>query len=77
MILVVETTDLAACHALRRRVFIEEQAVPEDDERDGRDSGAVHLLVSLDGRSLGAARLLLEARRRPSAGFACRPRRAA
>jgi len=60
MISVVETTDLATCHALRRKVFIEEQAVPEEDELDDRDEGAVHLLASVGDRPMGSARLLLE-----------------
>ncbi len=60
MISVAETTDLAICHALRRTVFIEEQAVPEEDELDDRDADAVHLLATVDGRAMGSARLLLD-----------------
>jgi predicted GNAT family N-acyltransferase len=57
---VAETRDLEACLALRRVVFIEEQAVPEDLEVDGLDESAVHLLAVLDGRPVGTARLLVE-----------------
>ena len=53
------TEDLATCQALRRTVFIEEQNVPEADEVDGRDAGAVHLLATVDGRAVGTARLLV------------------
>ena len=53
------TEDLATCQALRRTVFIEEQNVPEADEVDGRDAGAVHLLARVDGRPVGTARLLV------------------
>jgi ElaA protein len=53
------TDDLARCLALRRRVFIEEQGVPEADEVDGLDAGAVHLLATDAGRPVGCARLLL------------------
>lgn len=43
--------------AVRERVFVEEQDVPMDRERDGRDDEAVHL-VAYDGDSpVGAARL--------------------
>ncbi|AXC48376.1 GNAT family N-acetyltransferase [Paracoccus suum] len=57
---VTETDDLAACHALRRTVFIDEQGVSEADEMDDLDAGAVHLLA-LDGdRPIGTARLLLQ-----------------
>ena len=53
------TEDLRTCQALRRTVFIEEQNVPEADEVDGRDAGAVHLLARVDGRPVGTARLLV------------------
>lgn len=53
------TDDLALCHALRRIVFIEEQNVPEAEEVDGRDAGALHLLARLDGLPVGCARLLV------------------
>jgi len=53
------TEDLATCQVLRRTVFIEEQNVPEADEVDGRDAGAVHLLARVDGRAVGTARLLV------------------
>jgi len=55
------TEDLAACHALRRIVFIEEQNVPEAEEVDGRDFDALHLLAMLDGQAVGCARILIAA----------------
>ena len=54
------TEDLPAAWALRRAVFIEEQAVPEELEVDGLDGQALHLLASLDGRPVGTARMLLK-----------------
>ena len=54
-----ETRDIAACRALRRAVFIEEQGVSEADEVDGRDGEAVHLLATRDGVAVGTARLLI------------------
>lgn len=56
---VTTTRDLAACHALRRTVFIEEQGVPADLEVDGRDGEAVHLLATDDGTPVGTARFLV------------------
>lgn len=53
------TEDLATCHALRRRVFIEEQQVPEAEEVDGRDTEALHILVKNDAEAIGCARILL------------------
>lgn len=56
---IVETTDIALCRALRRKVFIEEQGVSEADELDDKDGAAIHL-VALDGEeALGSARLLI------------------
>lgn len=54
------TDDLGLCHALRRAVFIEEQNVPEEEELDGRDADALHLLARLDGQPVGCARILLQ-----------------
>lgn len=58
---IVETTDLAACHALRRTVFIEEQNVPEAEEMDDLDGDAVHLLATdAEDRPVATARLLVK-----------------
>ncbi|MFN4130031.1 MAG: GNAT family N-acetyltransferase [Paracoccaceae bacterium] len=59
MIHIAPTRDIAACHRLRRAVFIEEQGVSEADELDNRDEGAIHLLAVVDGVPMGSARLLL------------------
>lgn len=58
MITVQQTRDIAACRALRRAVFIEEQGVSEADEVDDLDDQAVHLLATDDGTAVGTARLL-------------------
>ncbi|MFG6175734.1 GNAT family N-acetyltransferase [Halomonas sp. THAF12] len=47
-----------AAGEIRRVVFIEEQAVPRDEEWDGRDPECVHFLARVDGRTVGTARLL-------------------
>ena len=47
------TGEIAACAALRRAVFIDEQGVPEEVEQDGRDGAAHHILATLDGRPGG------------------------
>lgn len=45
--------------SIRRRVFIEEQQVPEALEWDGLDDAAVHVLaVAAHGQPVGCARLL-------------------
>ncbi|MDQ8701522.1 GNAT family N-acetyltransferase [Streptomyces sp. LHD-70] len=53
------TADRAACFAVRREVFVDEQGVPEELEYDAYDEVAVHVLaVGDDGRAIGAGRLL-------------------
>lgn len=54
------TTDIAACRALRRTVFIEEQGVSEADEIDDLDGQAVHILALQGGVPVGSARLLAQ-----------------
>lgn len=56
---IARTTDVAACRALRRAVFIEEQGVAEADEIDALDGEAIHLLATEGTRPVGSARLLL------------------
>ncbi len=56
---ITRTTDIAACRALRRAVFIDEQGVSEADEIDNRDPGAVHLIAHMGERPVGSARLLI------------------
>jgi len=51
---------LDAVHAIRRAVFVEEQGVPEEDEIDGTDAGAIHLLVSDGGVPVATGRILTD-----------------
>ena len=59
---ITRTDDLAACHAIRRVVFIDEQAVPEELEMDDLDGEAIHLLATVDGRPAGETPLDLALR---------------
>ncbi len=52
--------DLDAVFEIRRRVFVDEQNVPLEHERDAIDSRAVHVIASLDGEPVAAARLFLD-----------------
>lgn len=45
---------------IRARVFIEEQNVPEAEERDGRDGEALHLIAFAHGTPVGTARILIQ-----------------
>ncbi|MFE9447712.1 GNAT family N-acetyltransferase [Streptomyces sp. NPDC006739] len=54
-----DPADREACFAVRKRVFVVEQGVPQDIEYDAYDAVAVHLLaVREDGVALGTGRLL-------------------
>ncbi|TMM52537.1 GNAT family N-acetyltransferase [Sulfitobacter sabulilitoris] len=57
---VSQTGDLAACHALRRTVFIIEQNVAEHEELDGLDAQALHLLAVEGDTPVGTARILVK-----------------
>lgn len=53
------TDDLDAVLGIRRIVFIDEQGVSFEDDVDGRDPDAFHLLASVQGKPVGTARLFL------------------
>jgi predicted GNAT family N-acyltransferase len=50
--------EMRQAHAIRRRVFVEEQHVPEEIELDADDGRAFHALATLDGRAVGCGRLV-------------------
>jgi predicted GNAT family N-acyltransferase len=52
--------DFAACFALRLAVFVEEQKVPLEEERDEHDPTALHFLALAAGQPAGTARVLLK-----------------
>jgi len=53
----VDAADRAACIALRIAVFCGEQGVTRDEEIDGLDETARHLLARVAGRPAGTLRL--------------------
>ena len=56
---ITEVSDLAAPHALRRAVFIEEQGYSEADEWDDQDAAARHLVAFEGARPIGTARIFV------------------
>lgn len=54
---VSDASNIAKCMEIRAEVFIVEQNVPEDEERDGLDDQCIHFLASTESESIGAARL--------------------
>jgi len=58
VIAIESPADMQRAHAIRRRVFIEEQHVPEEIELDTDDAHAFHALAILDGVAIGCGRML-------------------
>jgi predicted GNAT family N-acyltransferase len=59
-IVAIETPEqMKAAHEIRRRVFIEEQNVPEEIELDEDDALAFHVLAILDGKPVGCGRFVV------------------
>lgn len=56
---IAQTQDIAACRALRRVVFIDEQGVSEADELDDLDDACIHLLAQDAGQPVGTARVYI------------------
>jgi predicted GNAT family N-acyltransferase len=51
--------DLRKAFAIRLRVFVKEQGVPEEIELDDDDETAIHFLAVFEARPVGAARLVM------------------
>lgn len=54
------TEDLTDAFAIRRKVFIEEQAVPEAIELDSLDQTSEHIVIYDEAQPIGTGRLLIE-----------------
>jgi predicted GNAT family N-acyltransferase len=61
VIAIESPADMQRALAIRRRVFIEEQNVPEAIELDASDEHAFHALAILDGVAIGCGRTLKHA----------------
>ena len=59
-LLISVTDDLDACLTLRFEVFVDEQGVPVEEERDALDDTATHILATLDGTPVGTARVVFQ-----------------
>ncbi len=59
-LLIDVTQDLEACLKLRFEVFVDEQGVPVEEERDALDDSATHLLALQDGTPVGTARIVFQ-----------------
>lgn len=52
--------DLPALYALRHAVFVDEQCVPVEEERDAADDTADHVVAVLDGAVVATGRLVTQ-----------------
>ncbi|SDY70656.1 GNAT family N-acetyltransferase [Thermoactinomyces sp. DSM 45892] len=54
----VESNDeLNQAFAIRQKVFVQEQGVPEDQEIDEKESSSIHFLAKLDYKAIGTCRM--------------------
>ena len=53
-------SEIEECFRLREEVFIIEQSVPVDLERDEHDATALHFLALVDAKPVGTARVVLK-----------------
>ena len=58
VIAIESAADRERAYAIRRRVFIEEQKVPEEIEMDAEDAEAYHALALMGGVAVGTGRML-------------------
>jgi predicted GNAT family N-acyltransferase len=58
VIAIESPADMDRAYAIRRRVFIEEQRVPEEIELDADDAHGFHALALLDGSAIGCGRMV-------------------
>jgi predicted GNAT family N-acyltransferase len=59
--LVKSEEELEEAFRVRKRVFVEEQGIPEDLELDDCDAEAMHMVVQYGERVIGTARVLFTA----------------
>jgi len=52
--------DFEACFQIRLEVFVQEQNVPPDEERDEYEETALHFLARQEEKPVGTARVLLK-----------------
>ena len=57
---IARSEDLEACLTVRFEVFVQEQAVPIELERDEYDETAIHILAVKGDRPVGTARIVLK-----------------
>ena len=58
VIAIESPAEMQRAYAIRRRVFIEEQRVPEEIEMDADDLHAFHALAIRDGGAVGCGRMV-------------------
>jgi predicted GNAT family N-acyltransferase len=58
-ILAKSNEEIASCFKIRSQVFVDEQNVPQDMERDEYDNSALHFLLFVENIAVGAARVVL------------------
>lgn len=57
IVVVQKQADFDEAMKIRRKVFVEEQKIPEEKEFDGNDFVSTHLLAKVDGVAVGTMRI--------------------
>ncbi len=55
---VISRNEIAKAFAIRMRVFVKEQSVPQEIELDADDKRAIHFLACIGSRAVGTARVV-------------------
>jgi predicted GNAT family N-acyltransferase len=58
--ILMNDSEFEHCFRIRLEVFVEEQNVPVEEERDEYDESALHFLAVMNGTALGTARVILK-----------------
>jgi len=58
--ILIGDSEFEHCFRIRLEVFVKEQQVPVEEERDEYDETALHFLAVMNGTALGTARVILK-----------------
>lgn len=53
-------SEIRAAFDIRHRVFVQEQQIPGEEERDEADDSALHAIAVLNGEALGTGRVVIQ-----------------
>ncbi len=54
---ILDEADMQLAHSIRERVFSDEQGIPKELDKDGKDETAIHVLVFDAGKAIATGRV--------------------